>query len=63
VAGIRGIRIAVCITSAGLDDGRAASQVLALIAATAFPRLEVICGDNKYHNHDLYSWMATHRPT
>ncbi len=33
-----GLLVAVLITSAGLDDGRAALQVLALIAATAFPR-------------------------
>jgi len=58
-----GLLLAVCLTSAGLDDGRAASQVLALIAATAFPRLAVIFGDNQYHKHDLYAWRATHRPT
>ena len=50
--------IAVLITSAGLDDGSAAPQLLALISATAFPRLETIFGDNKYHNHDLQAWMA-----
>src|SRR5215468_11932622 len=58
-----GLLIAVLITGAGLDDGRAAPQLLALISATAFPRLETIFGDNKYHNHDLQAWMATHRPT
>ena len=25
--------------------------------------IETIFGDNKYHNHDLQAWMATHRPT
>ena len=58
-----GLLVAVLITSAGLDDGRAALQVLALMSATAFPRFETIFGDNKYHNHALYAWMATHRPT
>jgi transposase len=58
-----GLLLAVCIPSAGLDAGRAALQLLALISATAFPRLEVIFGDNTYHNHALYTWMATHRPT
>ena len=58
-----GFLIAVLMTSAGLEDGRAAPQLLALIAATAFPRLVMIFGDNKYHNHDLQAWMATHRPT
>ena len=58
-----GLLIAVLITGAGLDDGSAAPQLLALISATAFPRLVMIFGDNKYHNHDLQAWMATHRPT
>jgi putative transposase len=58
-----GLLIAVLLTSAGLEDGSAAPQVLALISATALPRLATICGDNKYHNHDLQAWMAIHRPT
>lgn len=58
-----GLLIAVLITGAGLDDGSAAPQLLALISATAFPRLVTIFGDNKYHNHDLQAWMATQRPT
>ena len=57
-----GLLIAVLITSAGLDDGSAAPQLLALISATAFPRLETIFGDNTYHNHDRQAWMATPRP-
>jgi putative transposase len=58
-----GLLIAVLITGAGMDDGSAAPKLLALISATAFPRLETIFGDNKYHNHELHTWMATHRPT
>jgi hypothetical protein len=58
-----GLRLAVCITSAGLDDGRAAWQVLALIAATAFPRLAVMFGDHQDHKHALYTWRAPPRPT
>jgi len=58
-----GLLLAVLSTSAWLDDGSAAPQLLALITVTAFPRLETIFGDNKYHTHDLHAWMATHRPT
>jgi putative transposase len=58
-----GLLVAVLITSAGLDDGRAAVQILALMAATVFPRVETIFGDTKYHNDALYDWLATHRPT
>ena len=58
-----GLLSAVLITSAGLDDGSAAPQLLALIPVTAFARLETLFGDNKYHKHDLQAWMATQRPT
>lgn len=58
-----GLLMAVLITSAGLDDGSAAPQLLVMISATALPRLETIFGDNKYPKHDLQAWMATHRPT
>ena len=58
-----GLLIAVWITSAGLEDGQAAPQVLALLSAAACPRPETIFGDHTYHNHDLYAWMAIQRPT
>src|SRR5262245_42237902 len=58
-----GLLIAVLIPGAGLDDGSAAPHLLALISATALPRLATICGDNKDHNHDLQAWRATPRPT
>jgi hypothetical protein len=57
-----GLLSAVLITSAGLDDGIAAPQFLVLISVTAFPRLETIFGDNKYHKHALQAWMAPQRP-
>jgi transposase len=57
-----GLLLAVLITGAGIDDGSAAPQLLALISVTAFPRLETIFGDNKYHNYALQAWMTTHRP-
>ena len=55
--------MAVWMTSAGRDDGQAAPPLLALISAAALPRLETIFGDNTYPKHDLYAWMAIHRPT
>jgi putative transposase len=58
-----GLLIAVWLTSAGLEAGSAAPPLLALISATAFPRLETIFGDNKYHHHERHAWLATHRPT
>jgi putative transposase len=56
-----GLLVAVLITSAGLDDGVAAPKLLGQITAADFPRLQVIFGDRKYHNHDLNAWLAKHR--
>ena len=57
-----GLLITVLITSAGLDDGAAAPQLLAKVDPQAFPRLTTIFGDNKYHNHALNAWLAQQRP-
>jgi transposase len=57
-----GLLLAVCITSAGRDDGRAAWQVLARLAATAVPRLAVMFGDHQDHKHALDTWRAPPRP-
>jgi putative transposase len=57
-----GLLVAVWITAAGLDDGVAAPQLLGRITPDDFPRLEVIFGDNKYHNHGLEAWLQAERP-
>jgi putative transposase len=51
----------VLLTSAGLDDGAAASILLGLVTSQDFPRLVTIFADQKYHNHALDPWMAEHR--
>jgi putative transposase len=56
-----GLLIAIVITSAGLDDGVAAPQLLGQIKPHGFPRLGTIFADSKYYNHDLEAWMAKHR--
>jgi putative transposase len=56
-----GLLLAVLITSAGLDDGVAAPLLLGHVTPHDFPRLVTIFADQKYHNHDLDAWMATHR--
>ena len=56
-----GLLLAVLITSAGLDDGAAASILLGLVTSQDFPRLVTIFADQKYHNHALDTWMAEHR--
>ena len=54
--------IAILITGAGLDDGVAAPKLLAKLSPADFPRLVIIFGDSKYHNHHLHAWMAANRP-
>jgi putative transposase len=56
-----GLLMAVVMTSAGLDDGVAALTLLGHVYPQDFPRLATIFADQKYHNHDLEAWMATHR--
>jgi putative transposase len=57
-----GLLVSVLITGAGTDDGVAAPILLGNIAPEDFPRLEVIFGDNKYHNHALEAWLKEERP-
>jgi len=57
-----GLLLAVVITSAHIDDGAAAVDLLTQISAQDFPRLETIFGDTKYHNHALEAWLAKNRP-
>jgi putative transposase len=59
---VMGLLVAVLITGAGVDDGVAAPLLLSKITPEAFPRLAVIFGDNKYHNHGLDAWMKEERP-
>jgi len=57
-----GLVLVVLITSAAVDEGVAAGQLLAQISAEEFPRLTVIFGDSKYHNHALQAWRQEQRP-
>ena len=57
-----GLLLAVVVTGANLDDGTAAPQLLSRVTAEELPRLTVIFGDNKYHNHSLNAWLTKHRP-
>lgn len=57
-----GLLIAVCVSAANADDGTAAPQLLACVTAHELPRLTVIFGDHKYHNHALHAWLKAERP-
>jgi putative transposase len=51
-----GLLLAVLVTSAAVDDGAAAKEVLSMVDSEMFPRLRIVYGDNKYHNYELYAW-------
>jgi len=57
-----GLLLAVVITSAQVDDGAAAVDLLMQLRVQDSPRLETIFGDTKYHNHALEEWLAKNRP-
>lgn len=59
---VMGFVLAVLITSAAVDDGVAAVMLLEKIDPVVYPRLKVIWGDSKYHNHALAAWLSEHRP-
>jgi putative transposase len=52
-----GLLLAVTVTAASQDDGRAAPDALGQLPAEWFPRLRLVWADQKYHNHELYGWM------
>jgi putative transposase len=52
-----GLLLAVVVTAGNVDDGVAAPKVVGKLQREAFPRLLVIFGDNKYHNHEFYAWL------
>jgi putative transposase len=56
-----GFLIAVVVTAANVDDGRAAQDVFAQARGRDFPRLRVVFADGKYHNYALYDWLCLHR--
>jgi transposase len=53
-----GLLLAVSVTAASLDDGRAAPDALGQLPQEWFPRLRLVWADQKYHNHALYGWLA-----
>jgi putative transposase len=53
-----GMLLAVVVTSAAVDDAKAAPEVLKQLHKKDYPRLEVVWADSKYHNHALNDWKA-----
>jgi putative transposase len=55
-----GMLLAVVVTSAAVDDAKAAPAVLGQLHQRDYPRLEVVWADSKYHNHALNAWKEHH---
>jgi putative transposase len=55
-----GLMIAVLVTAGNIDDGAAAPQIVGKLRPEAFPRLEALFADNKYHNHVFRAWLNAH---
>src|SRR5271168_3116796 len=55
-----GLLLAVVVTAANVDDAAGAQEVVGKLRPEAFPRLETIFGDTKYHNYKYYEWLAQH---
>src|SRR5437868_12546 len=53
-----GLLLAVTVTAASADDAAAAPGALAQLPRDDFPRLRLLWADQKYHNHELYGWVA-----
>lgn len=53
-----GLLLAVTVSVASQDDGRAAPEVLGQLPQEWFPRLRRLWADQKYHNYGLYGWLA-----
>ena len=57
-----GLLVAVLVTAANVDDGAAAPHVVGQLRPEAFPRLEALFADNKYHNHAFEAWLQERSP-
>lgn len=55
-----GLLLAVVVTAANVDDGVAAPTIVGKLQPGAFPRLEAIFADTKYHNHEFEAWLKVH---
>lgn len=56
-----GLLLAIVVTAANVDDAAAAPQVLEQLKSAQQPRLAVVWADSKYHNYQLYAWLARQR--
>jgi len=52
-----GLLLGVLVTSADVDDGKAASQLFARLEGQPMGKVKRMFADSKYHNFALYEWV------
>jgi putative transposase len=52
-----GLLLAVLVTAASVDDGRAASELFARLKGQPMSKVRRMFADSKYHNMSLYEWV------
>src|SRR5438093_7282656 len=55
-----GLLLAVLVTAADVDDGRAAVELFGRLEGRPMSRVGRMFADSKYHNHALYRWVEEH---
>lgn len=63
VVDVLGFLLTVLVTTAAVDDGVAAPQVIQRLGVEDYPRLQKLWGDRKYHNYRFRRWLADNRPS
>ena len=52
-----GLLLAIVVTGARVDDAKAVPALFRQLPREKYPRLKLLWADNKYHNHDLNTWL------
>src|SRR3989449_3376427 len=55
-----GLLLAVLVTAASVDDGRAAEQLFDRLEGQPMGKVTRMFADSKYHNLKLYEWVGAH---
>src|SRR5215211_6281949 len=53
-----GLLLAVLVTAASVDDGRAAVELFGRLEGQPVGKVRRVFADSKYHNYALYEWVA-----
>jgi putative transposase len=57
-----GLLLAVLVTAASVDDGRAAAELFGRLEGQPVGKVRRMFADSKYHNYALYEWVEDNAP-